>query len=57
METICAPSYTNIFMEHFEKKFRYTFFKTFSLIYLIFIEDIFLIWTGSKTDKKKKYLN
>ena len=50
MGTICAPSYGNIFMDHFERKFIYPFIKTFSLIYLRFIDDIFFIWTGSKTD-------
>ena len=28
----------------------YSFIKTFSCSYLRFIEDIFFIWTGSKTD-------
>ena len=50
MGTICAPSYANIFMDHFERKFIYPFIKRFSLIYLTFIDDIFFIWTGSKTD-------
>ena len=50
MGTICAPSYANIFMDHFERKFIYPFIKTFSLIYLRFIDDIFFKWTGSKTD-------
>ena len=40
MGTICAPSYANIFMDHFERKFIYPFIKTFSLIYLRFIDDI-----------------
>ena len=51
--TICAPSYTNIFMDHFERKFIYPFIKTFSLIYVRCIDHIFLIWTGSETDLKK----
>ena len=50
MGTICAPSYTNVFMDHFERKFMYPFIKIFSLIYLKFIDDVFFIWTGSKTD-------
>ena len=56
MGTICAPSYANIFMDYFERKFIYPFIKTFSLIYLRFIDDIFFIWTGSKTDPEK-FLN
>ena len=56
MGTICAPSYANIFMDHLERKFIYPLIKTFSLIYLRFIDDIFFIWTGSKTDLEK-FLN
>ena len=50
METICAPSYANIFMDHLERKFIYPFIKTFSLVYLRFIVHKFSIWTGNKTD-------
>ena len=50
MGTICALSYANILMEHFEGKFIYPPIKTFLLIYLRFIDDIFFLWTGSKKD-------
>ena len=40
-------------MDNFERKFIYPFIKTLSLIYLTFIDDIFFIWTGSKTDLEK----
>ena len=40
-------------MDYFERKFIYPFIKTFPLIYLRFIDDIFLIWTGSKTNLEK----
>ena len=56
MGTICAPSYANIFLDHFERKFIHTFIKIFSLIYLRFVDDIFFIWRGSKTDLEK-FLN
>ena len=46
--TICTPSYAHIFMDHFEKKYIYRFLQGLSLIYLRFIDDIFLIWTGTK---------
>ena len=57
--TICTPSYTNMFIDRFERKFYpfikpiyhiqiYSYIKTFSNIYLR--DDIFFIWTGSKTD-------
>ena len=50
MGTICAPSCANIFMDHFERKFIYPSIKTFSLIYLRFIDSRFFIWTSSETD-------
>ena len=53
MGTICAPSYTNIFMGHFKRKFIYPFIKTFSLTYPRFIDDLVFIRTGSKTDLGK----
>ena len=53
MGTICVPSYANIFMDHFERKFIYPFNKAFLLIYFMFIDDIFFIWTGSETDLEK----
>ena len=54
MGTICAPSYANTFMKQFEKKFIYLFIKTFSLIYLRFIGNMFFMRTGSKADLEPK---
>ena len=48
MGTICALSYANIFMDHFEKKLIYPFIKGFSLIYPRFIDGIFFTWNGNK---------
>ena len=56
MGTICASSCANILMDHFERKLIYLFLKKFSLKYLRFIDDIFFIWTGSKTDLER-FLN
>ena len=56
MGTICAPSYANIFMDHFKINLIYPFIKGFSLIYLRFIEGIFFIWTGNEKDLIK-FLN
>ena len=53
MGTICAPSYANILMDHFEIKFIYPSIKTFSLIYLRFIDNIFFIWRTIRTDLVK----
>ena len=47
MGTKCAPSYANIFMGWFEEKF---IFPNLSHFYLRFIDDIFLIWNGTKTE-------
>ena len=51
MGTICAPAYANIFMAYFEEKFIYPLIDAKTLLYLRFIDDIFMIWT-----KSEKYL-
>ena len=48
MGTICASSYTNIFMDHFERNYISPFLQGLSLIYLRFIDYMLFIWTGSK---------
>ena len=48
MGTICAPAYTNIFMAQFEKQHIYPYIKNKSILYLRYIDDIFIIWTGTK---------
>ena len=50
MCTICAPSYANIFMANFEAKHIYTYIKEKSLLYLRYIDDIFMIWKGTKVE-------
>ena len=47
MGTKCAPSYANIFMGQFEAKNIYSKIKDKSLQYLRYIDDIFMIWTGT----------
>ena len=54
--TICTPSYANIFMDHFERKYIYPYLEGLSQSYLRFIDDIFFIWTGSK-DQLITFLN
>ena len=57
MGTICAHHHTPLHLWiNLKKKLIYPFIKGFSLIYLIFIDDIFFIWTGNKKDLMK-YLN
>ena len=48
MGTICAPSYANIFMENFEKTHIYPFIENKTKLYLRYIDDIIMIWTGSE---------
>ena len=48
MGTICSPSYTNIFTDHFERKYISPFLQELSLIYLRFVDNKFFVWTNSK---------
>ena len=42
METICAPSYTNIFMDYFVRKYIYPLIEGKSLTYFRYIDYMFL---------------
>ena len=53
MGTICAPSYANIFMSEFEEKFIYPLTKIKSVIYLPYIDDIFMVWNKPKSELRK----
>ena len=50
MGTAAAPNYANLFMDRFETK---------ALIWLRFIDDIFMIWTHGEDNLNEfiKYLN
>ena len=50
MGTICAPSYENIFMANFEAKHIYPDIKVISLLYLRYIDDIFMVRKGTKVE-------
>ena len=50
MGTICAPSYANIFMSVFEEKHIYPLIKNKSVIYLRYIDDIFMVWIKSESE-------
>ena len=50
MGTICVPAYANIFMAYFEEKFIHPLTDAKTLLYLRFIDDIFMIWTKSEKD-------
>ena len=50
MGKICAPAYANIFMAQFGKQHVYPYIKNKSILYLQYIDDIFMIWTGTKQE-------
>ena len=50
MDTVCAPAYANISMAQFEKQYIYPYIKNKSILYLRYIDDIFMIWTGTKQE-------
>ena len=51
MSTICANAYTNTFMTDFESKNIYIhIIKDKINMFLRFIDDLFIIWTGSKQE-------
>ena len=53
MGTKCAPNYANIFMGDFEEKYIYPFIEHYSSLYLRYIDDIFIIWKGTKGEFEK----
>ena len=62
MGTICAPVYANILMANFELNYMYPYIKDKIKMFLRFIDDLFMIWTGSEqelldfmSDFNKKY--
>ena len=50
MTTKCAPSYVNVFMGWIEETFIFPLLTNLSDFYLRFIDGIFLIWNGTKTE-------
>ena len=42
----CAPSYANLFMGHFER----LYISPHSLLYLLYIDDIFMLWKGREKE-------
>ena len=52
MGTICAPSYANLFMAEFESKYIFPLIANKSILYLRYIDDIFLIWSNPLNDLK-----
>ena len=48
MGTVYAPSYANLFMAQFEEKHIYPYIKDMALLYLRYMDDIFIIWKRTK---------
>ena len=50
MGTICASAYANVFMTQFEAKHIYSYIHGKALLFLRYINDIFMIWNGTKKE-------
>ena len=50
MGTKCASNYANLFMAYFEETFIYPRINGKSILYLRYIDDIFLIWKKSRQE-------
>ena len=50
MSTIRATCYANIFMANFEAKHIYPYIKEMNLLYLRYVDGIFMIWKGTKAE-------
>ena len=50
MGTICATAYVNIFIANVELKYIYSYIKDETKMFLGFIDDLFIICTGSKQE-------
>ena len=53
MGTICTPSYANIFMSEFEEKYIYPLLKKKSVIYLRYIDGIYMVWIKSESELRQ----
>ena len=47
MGTICGPAYANIFITKFGEKYMYPLIKNVSMLYIRYIDDVFMIWKGN----------
>ena len=56
MGTKCAPAYANLFMGQFEEKLLLPIIGHLSKMYLRFIDDIFILWSGSE-DQLKEFIS
>ena len=52
MGTICAPAYANILMAEFKQKYVYPLVKDKAILFLHYIDDIFIVQTKSEKQLK-----
>ena len=52
MGTNCAPAYANIFVAEFEQKYVYQLIKDKSILFLCYVDDIFMVWAKSEKQLK-----
>ena len=52
MGTICAPAYASTFTAEFEQKLIYPMIKDKSILFLCYIDDIFMVWNKSEKELK-----
>ena len=52
MGTTCAPVNAIIFMAEFEQKYIYPLIKDKSILFLRYIDDIFMVWIKPKKQLK-----
>ena len=52
MGTICPPVNAIIFMAEFEQKYIYPLIKDKSILFLRYIDDIFMVWIKPKKQLK-----
>ena len=50
MDTICVPAYANNFMARFEAEHNIPLHSCKALLFLIYTDDIFMIWNGAKEE-------
>ena len=55
MGTICAPAHANIFMAEFEQEYIYRLIKDKSILFLRYIDHIFMVWTKPEKTAKRFY--
>ena len=54
MDTICAPAYANISMAQFDAKRIYLYIHGKALLFLRYVDNIFMIWNGTTDERTNK---